>query len=143
MSQENVEIVRRGLEYFMRTDEHLWETIDPEVEIHDHDLPDAGVYRGHAGWLEWEDQFDGMWEDPGGLEPEEYIDASGDRPVVVDHRSLGRLCCALRMTACHFSRSCALRVLDRLAEAMLAERSEHSTDGAQELQEAVGLHDEV
>ena len=33
--------------------------------------------------------------------------------------------------------------LDRLAEAMLAERSEHSTDGAQELQEAVGLHDEV
>jgi low affinity Fe/Cu permease len=33
--------------------------------------------------------------------------------------------------------------LDRLAEAMLAERSEQSDDGAQELEEAVGLHDEV
>ena len=33
--------------------------------------------------------------------------------------------------------------LDRLAEAMLAERSEHSNDGAHELEEAVGLHDEV
>jgi low affinity Fe/Cu permease len=33
--------------------------------------------------------------------------------------------------------------LDRLAEAMLAERSESSADGAQELEEAVGLHDEV
>jgi low affinity Fe/Cu permease len=33
--------------------------------------------------------------------------------------------------------------LDRLAEAMLAERREHSDDGAEELEEAVGMHDEV
>ena len=33
--------------------------------------------------------------------------------------------------------------LDRLAEAMLAERREHMDDGAEELEEAVGMHDEV
>jgi low affinity Fe/Cu permease len=33
--------------------------------------------------------------------------------------------------------------LDRLAEAMLAERREHPDDGAEELEEAVGMHDEV
>ena len=82
MSQENVEIVRRGIDHFMRTDEHLWETIDSEVEIHEHDVPDAGVYRGHAGWLKWEDQFDSLWEDIA-VEPEEYIDAGGDRVVTV------------------------------------------------------------
>jgi low affinity Fe/Cu permease len=33
--------------------------------------------------------------------------------------------------------------LDRLAEAMLAERGKHPDDGAEELEEAVGMHDEV
>jgi ketosteroid isomerase-like protein len=83
MSQENVEIVRRSIEYLVRTDENLWETIDAEVEIHDHSLPDAGVYRGHAGWLKWQDDFDRMWEDTGGLEPEKYIDAGEDKVVAV------------------------------------------------------------
>jgi len=33
--------------------------------------------------------------------------------------------------------------LDRVAEAMLAMRREHPDDGAEELEEAVGMHDEV
>jgi low affinity Fe/Cu permease len=33
--------------------------------------------------------------------------------------------------------------LDRLAEAMLAERREDADDGADELEDAVGMHDEV
>jgi hypothetical protein len=33
--------------------------------------------------------------------------------------------------------------LDRLAEAMLAARREHPDDGAEQLEEAVGMHDEV
>ena len=33
--------------------------------------------------------------------------------------------------------------LDQLAEAVLAERREHPDDGAEELEEAVGMHDEV
>ena len=51
MSQENVELVRRGFTAAMEED---WptalETLDPDVEIHDFDIPDAGVYRGHDGF---------------------------------------------------------------------------------------------
>jgi hypothetical protein len=34
-------------------------------------------------------------------------------------------------------------MFSRLAEAMLAERREHMDDGAQKLEEAVSMHDEV
>ena len=37
MSRENVEIIRRGMEYFKRT---------------------GDAFRGHAGWLKWENTFD-------------------------------------------------------------------------------------
>ena len=84
MSQENVEIIRRSMEYFKRTGEWLWDVIDPEIEIHDHDVPDGDVFRGHAGWLRWERTFDSAWERVS-VEPEEYIDAGGDK-VVQLHR---------------------------------------------------------
>jgi ketosteroid isomerase-like protein len=54
MSEENVELVRRG---FMATMEEDWPTalatLDPEVEVLDFDIPDAGVYRGTEGFLAW------------------------------------------------------------------------------------------
>ena len=54
MSDENVELVRRG---FMATMEEDWPTalatLDPEVEVLDFDIPDAGVYRGPDGFLAW------------------------------------------------------------------------------------------
>jgi ketosteroid isomerase-like protein len=54
MSEENVELVRRG---FMATMQEDWETalatLDSDVEIHDFDIPDAGIYRGHDGFLAW------------------------------------------------------------------------------------------
>ncbi len=84
MSKGNVEIIRRSMEYFKRTGEWLWDVIDPEIEIHDNDVPDGDVFRGHAGWHKWETTFDSAW----GLvsiEPEEYIDAGGDK-VVLLHR---------------------------------------------------------
>ena len=84
MSQENVETIRRSLEYFKRTGELLWDVIDPDIEIHDHDVPDGDVFRGHAGRLEWEDTFVSAWEQVS-VEPEEYIDAGGDK-VVLLHR---------------------------------------------------------
>jgi ketosteroid isomerase-like protein len=52
MSQENVELVRRLLECFI-AGEVLWDALDEAVEIHDHDIPDAGEYRGHAGVMRW------------------------------------------------------------------------------------------
>jgi hypothetical protein len=39
MSQENVEIVQQALGHFQQTGEPLWDTVDPNVEVHDHDIP--------------------------------------------------------------------------------------------------------
>ena len=84
MSQENVETIRRSIEHFKRTSEWLWDVIDPAIEIHDHDVPDGDVFRGHAGWLKWESTFDSAWEQVS-VQPEAYIDAGGDK-VVLLHR---------------------------------------------------------
>jgi ketosteroid isomerase-like protein len=81
MSQENVEIARRGLEHFMRTGELPWEDVDPAFEIHDHDLPDAGTYRGPDGFREWIAQWAEAWESFV-IEPERYLDAD-DKAVAL------------------------------------------------------------
>ena len=52
MSQENVEIVRRSYEGYVRGDlEAALKAFDPEIEAYDHDIPDAGDYRGLSGLL--------------------------------------------------------------------------------------------
>src|SRR5512133_2826632 len=84
MSQENVELVRLGIEHLSRTGEPLWEALDPDVEL----VIDAsvvlgelsGTYRGHQGVR----SFFERWR--GGLgvvliEIDDLIDA-GDRVVV-------------------------------------------------------------
>jgi ketosteroid isomerase-like protein len=89
VSQENVEVVRRGIEAFARaswTESLQW--MDPEVEWHDSpDLPGAQVYRGHEGVLA---QWRGMSEalEDFTVDAERFFDA-GDR-VVVFLRSRGR-----------------------------------------------------
>jgi ketosteroid isomerase-like protein len=88
MSQEDVEHMRRGVEHFRRTGEALWAELHPDCELHDHDIPDAGIYRGHEGWREWTAQFSEAWESFA-LEPQEYIDA-GDGKVVLVARESGR-----------------------------------------------------
>jgi ketosteroid isomerase-like protein len=80
MSDENVELLRRGFDYFMTTGEPPWEIIDEEVEVYDHDTPDQGDYRGHAGYARWLEDWGAAWAD-WSIEPEEYIDA-GDSVVV-------------------------------------------------------------
>jgi len=63
MSEENVELVRRG---FLAAMEEDWPTalgtLAPDVEIHDFDIPDAGVYRGHDGFLAWLRGWGEGWE---------------------------------------------------------------------------------
>jgi ketosteroid isomerase-like protein len=81
MSQENVETARLGFEYFLRTGDQRWELIDPAVEIHDHDIPDADVYRGHDGYTNWLANWGNAWSDFR-MEPERWIDA-GDKVVFV------------------------------------------------------------
>ena len=81
MSEQNLESARQGFEHFAETGEPLWEAIDPEVEVYDHDIPDAGTYRGHAGYRRWLADFGEAWSEFS-LEPERWIDA-GDRIVFI------------------------------------------------------------
>jgi len=80
MSQANVEIVRRALEGFV-AGEILWETLDQEVEVHDHDILDAGQYRGHSGFARWLEDW-GAGLPVISLELQEFIDA-GEAVVAV------------------------------------------------------------
>ena len=81
MSEENVEIVRSGLESFLATGTPVWETLDENVVIEDHDIPERGAYRGHEGFVRWMEEWDAPWGE-WSLEPQEFIDA-GDRVVVI------------------------------------------------------------
>jgi ketosteroid isomerase-like protein len=63
MSDENVELVRRG---FLATMEEDWPTalatLDAEVEVLDFDIPDAGAFRGREGFLSWLRGWAEGWE---------------------------------------------------------------------------------
>ena len=81
MSQENVEIVRRGVEALNARDldRHCIEFFDPEVEWQTSaEDPDAATHRGlqaYRRYLEqWLESFDGLRADV-----EEYIDVGDDR----------------------------------------------------------------
>ena len=53
ISNQNVDIVRRGFEHFIATGEPPWETLDEDVVVSDHDILDAANYRGYAGLARW------------------------------------------------------------------------------------------
>jgi ketosteroid isomerase-like protein len=81
--------VRQGLQVFLSTGTPIWDTLDEDVEIHDHDIPEQGKYRGHEGFSRWIEDWDAPWAE-WSLEPEEFIDA-GDRVVVIVHlKATGR-----------------------------------------------------
>jgi ketosteroid isomerase-like protein len=88
MSQENVEIVRRGYGLVNSRDIEAWIALShPNVEMHDLAvLPDAPVRRGHDAMREWIAMMDDIWTDAR-YEPEEFIDA-GEFVFVA---ALGRL----------------------------------------------------
>jgi ketosteroid isomerase-like protein len=75
-----VDLVRRSLEAFV-AGELLWDTIDKDVEIHDHDILDAGEYRGHSGFTRWVEDW-GAGLPVISLDLQEFIDA-GDAVVAV------------------------------------------------------------
>jgi ketosteroid isomerase-like protein len=88
VSHEDVEHVRRGMEHWARTGESPWEDMDPEIEVHDFDIPDGGIYRGHDGVGEWLAHFSAVFDDFT-FEPREYIDAGRGRVVLLG-RFVGR-----------------------------------------------------
>ena len=64
MSDENLELVRRRFAAALGDDwETALEALDPDVEIHDYDIPDAGgVFRGHEGYRAWVERWTDGWE---------------------------------------------------------------------------------
>jgi ketosteroid isomerase-like protein len=43
-----------------------WDVLHDDIEVHDFDLPDAGVYRGHEGFARWLADWEEPWEEYGG-----------------------------------------------------------------------------
>src|SRR5438067_10813507 len=89
MSQENVEIVQRGLGLYFATGEPPWELFDKEVEVHDHDTPDQGEYRGHEGVRRWLAEWGDAWAE-WNIEPEEFIDGGVSVVVFIRMKTTGR-----------------------------------------------------
>ncbi len=70
MSQENLEIVGQAHECFAKTGQPIWELIDRDVEVFDHDIPDASnPYRGLDGVAEWLADFAESWDSTRLLQP--------------------------------------------------------------------------
>ena len=76
-----MEIVKSGLESYFVTGEIPWALFDENVEVHDHDTPDQGDYRGHAGFARWLEDWGAAWAEYS-FELQEFIDA-GDSVVAV------------------------------------------------------------
>ena len=90
MSQENVELAQKAFAHFEEVAAPDWSLLDEEIEIYDHDLIDAGPYRGHQGYVRWLQDWLDAWSDSS-MESEEFIDA-GDRVVaVLRMRATGRV----------------------------------------------------
>ena len=87
--EDNVALVRRG---FMAAMEEDWptalDTLDPAAEIRDFDIPDAGVYRGHDGFLAWLEGWGEGWESWRADQPE--FRAVGDDGVIALFRIVAR-----------------------------------------------------
>ena len=92
MSQENVEIARRGLEALKRGDLDAWsEAFDPAIEWEETASlgPDAAVYRGVASVKEAVENWLGMWIDYE-IEAHRYVDADDGVVVLSTERGHGR-----------------------------------------------------
>jgi ketosteroid isomerase-like protein len=89
MSQENVELAQRVFGHLVTTGEVLWDTADPEIEIHDHDTPDQGDYRGYEGLTRWLEDWGAAWA-TWSMEPDEFIDAGDTVVIFIRMRAKGR-----------------------------------------------------
>ena len=89
MSQENVEIVRRGFEAFSERDRDTWLALcDPELESSPSgDWPATATVRGREAVWEFYLQADDPWE-PGSYELAEIIDAGEDRVLANQIREM-------------------------------------------------------
>jgi ketosteroid isomerase-like protein len=80
VSDANVELIRDALQTWRRTGEPAWELTHPDVEVRDHDIMDAGEYRGHEGVARWLVDWGTAWSGFT-MDVEEVIEA-GESGVV-------------------------------------------------------------
>ena len=74
-------VIEQFTEGFTEDGEMRWDLIDPDIDIVDHDIPDAGDYHGHAGLVKWLQDWGSAWES-WEVEPAQLVDA-GDCVVAV------------------------------------------------------------
>jgi ketosteroid isomerase-like protein len=80
--------MERFYQHFLTTGELPWELVHEEVEVHDHDTPDQGAYRGHAGVERWLRDWSDAWAE-WNIEPQEFIDTDDIVVVVVRMHAKG------------------------------------------------------
>jgi len=84
MSEQNVELVRRGFEHFLATGEPAWHMLHEHVEARDHDIMDGSEYHGHADVRRWLfEDWDSAWSEWSAEEPEEFIDVDDEHVIAV------------------------------------------------------------
>jgi ketosteroid isomerase-like protein len=82
MSEENVELVRRGAEALMRRDRTAWLAVnDADFEVVPHpDWPESGVRGAEAAWDYYLEIFDTF--EPFPIDNAEVRDAGGDKVLM-------------------------------------------------------------
>jgi ketosteroid isomerase-like protein len=91
MSQENVELARKGYEAIARRDlDAVLDLMHPDIEAHNPpEVPDAGVHRGHEEVRrDWEQTWE-LFEDFS-IEVERYFDAGEELVVFLRYRARAR-----------------------------------------------------
>src|SRR4051812_23179976 len=89
MSQENVEVIRRGFEHWEATGEQIAEDYSPELVVRDHQSPDQAEYHGLSGMRQWLDDWSAAWE-AWHIDVEEILDAGDAVLVLIHHTGRGQ-----------------------------------------------------
>jgi ketosteroid isomerase-like protein len=84
MSQENVEIIRRGYEYFKATGK-IGGHPDLVWDVSHLGWPDQQIYHGPAGANQFNTEWAAAWDD-WELEPQDYLDAGEYVVVILNQR---------------------------------------------------------
>lgn len=84
-----MELIQQTFVVWGETGEPEWAIVDDEIEAHDHDILDAGEYRGRAGVERWLADWGSAWTEFS-MEPEEFIDAGNQVIAVIRMKAKGR-----------------------------------------------------
>jgi ketosteroid isomerase-like protein len=61
VTKSNAALVATLSQHFIEAGEVMWELVADDVEVHDHDMFDAGQYIGHEGFARWLQDWADAW----------------------------------------------------------------------------------